>query len=117
MIQSVVPQGAEGMQLLRYVQRAWPMIPGFAVRKAFKMRDVRVNGVREVSECTLHSGDEVKVFLEKKYEDASLDVLFNDGKLIAFVKPKGLPVDRDQDGVGEDTALSRLLKINENTHN
>ena len=39
---------------------------------------------------------------------SSADVLWTDDRLIVAVKPQGLPVDADRDGVGADTLLTRL---------
>ncbi len=111
MLHSVVPEKIDGMKISRYIERAWPLIPGFAVRAALKKRDVRINGERASGDAAVYSGDEIKVFIDKKYEDFSLEILYIDQNLMAFVKPKGLPVDVDQDGIGEDTALSRLKRV------
>ncbi|MBQ3080646.1 MAG: RluA family pseudouridine synthase [Clostridia bacterium] len=113
MLVSKVPDAARNIRLQKYIQRAWPMLPGFAVRNAFKKRDVRVNGERSDGERVLNPGDEVKIFTDKKYEDFSLEILYADEFLVSFVKPKGLPVDLDQDGIGEDTVLTRLRRIYE----
>lgn len=108
MLVSVVPETAPEMTVARYIARAWPLVPAFAVRDAFKKRDVKVNGVRADAEKIVRAGDEIKAYIPDMYAPGAAEVVFSDGFLIAFVKPFGLPVDTDSDGIGEDTALNRL---------
>ena len=110
MILSVVPETAPEMTVSRYIARAWPLVPAFAVREAFKKRDVKVNGTRVNADARVTAGDEVCVYLPDKFAPGGLKTVFADENLIAFIKPCGLPVDADADGIGEDTALSRLQK-------
>ena len=111
MILSVVPETAPEMTLARYISRAWPLVPAFAVRDAFKKRDVKVNGARADAGCIVRAGDEVRAYIPDAYAPGTLKTEFYDGFLIAFVKPCGLPVDADADGIGEDTVLRRLQAV------
>ncbi|MBQ9856465.1 MAG: RluA family pseudouridine synthase [Clostridia bacterium] len=108
MIQSVVPENGGGMTVSKYLCRAFPLLPGFCVRNALKKKDIRINGKRIGTDETVWAGDEIAVYTEKKYEPKPLKVVFEDEALLAFIKPSGLPVDVDQDGIGEDTVLIRL---------
>ena len=72
---------------------------------------MKKNGARIAPADTVRGGDELTLYVNASFP---LDVLFDDGHLLAVVKPQGLPVDVDQDGVGEDTLLSRLRAYNEN---
>ena len=103
-----VPAGVPPMQLERYLRRAWPMLPGQALRQAMKRRDVRVNGVRSGPEAEVRGGDALALYIDVKWLEPEPEVLFSDGRLIALVKPQGLPVDVDREGVGADTLLIRL---------
>lgn len=102
-----VPDGVQSMALARYLSRAYPMLPGFALRDALKKRDVRVNGQKWDGQRPVRGGDELAVYLADKYLTGPLEVLFADGRILAVEKPAGLPVDADGDGVGEDTLLAR----------
>ena len=96
------------MPLERYLRRAWPMMPAHALRDLLKRRDVKRDGVRLGAEETVRGGDALKVYLPERYAPAPPALIYCDGSLAAAVKPQGLPVDADQDGVGADTLLSRV---------
>ena len=106
-----IPRGVPEMPARRYIRRAWPLLPEREVREAFARRDVKKNGARIAPADTVRGGDELTLYVNASFP---LDVLFDDGHLLAVVKPQGLPVDVDQDGVGEDTLLARLRAYNEN---
>ena len=103
-----VPGGVPSMPLERYLRRAWPLAPGRVFREALKARDVRVNGVRTDGRGEVRGGDVLTLYVDDRWLAPPPEVLWTDGRLIVAVKPQGLPVDVDQDGVGADTLLERL---------
>lgn len=106
MLEHVVPRGVPSMPLKRYISRAYPLIGRSALREAFRRRDVKVNAKRCTPDILVCGGDTVTLYLPE--QDFSLQTLFCDGRLLAVAKPQGLPVDVDQQGVGEDTLLRRI---------
>lgn len=111
MIRALVPNGVSGEELSRYLRRAWPMLPGHVLRDVLKRKDVRVNGARSGKGTLLRGGDALEIYADEASFSGTLDVLFDDGRLMAVVKPQGLPCDVDADGVGEDTALRRARRL------
>ena len=105
-----VPDGVPPMPLERYLKRAWPMAPGRVLRQALKGRDVRVNGARTGAEGMVRGGDELALYIDARWLEPEPELLFDDGRLLVAVKPQGLPVDVDRDGVGADTLLARLQR-------
>lgn len=103
-----VPGGLSPMGLEKYLRRAWPMTPGYVFRDALKRRDVRVNGARAGAGDVVRGGDALMLYIDDRWLCPEAEVLFTDERLIVAVKPQGLPVDADRDGVGADTLLSRL---------
>ena len=103
-----VPGGVPAMPLERYLRRAWPMLPGRVVREALKKKDVRVNGARCGAEAIVKGGDALSLYIDARWLEPMPEILFSDDRLIVAVKPQGLPVDADRDGVGADTLLTRL---------
>lgn len=108
MIRHTIPSAVAALPLEKYVRRAWPMLPNHAVRDLMKKRDVKRGGQRLGAEDIVRGGDELVLYLPDKFNPAPAQFVFDDGRLAAAVKPQGLPVDVDQDGVGADTLLSRI---------
>lgn len=111
MIRHVVSMSVSSLPLEKYILRAWPMLPRHAARELIKGRDVKRNGARLGGEDRVRPGDELILYLPEKYNPAPACLAYDDGKLLAAVKPQGLPVDVDQEGVGADTLLTRLRAI------
>ncbi len=110
MIAHTIPEGVPPMALERYLRRAWPLIPGHALRDLCRKKDVRVNGVRSEGKASVRGGDALLIYADPARFEAAADILWTDERLIVAVKPQGLPVDVDQDGVGADTLLARLQR-------
>ena len=105
-----VPGGVPAMPLERYLRRAWPMMPGRVIRETLKKKDVRVNGARCGTEAIVKGGDALSLYIDARWLEPMPEILFSDDRLIVAVKPQGLPVDVDRDGVGADTLLARLRR-------
>ena len=103
-----VPSGVGPMPLEKYLRRAWPLMPGRVLRDALKKRDVKLNGARVGADASVKGGDELALYIPDSWLAPEPEVLFSDDRLIVAVKPQGLPVDADRDGVGADTLLTRL---------
>ena len=108
MIEHRIPEGVRPMPLEKYLRRAWPMMPGHVLRQALKKRDVKVNGVRAGGKDPVRGGDALALYVGAGCMDMAPDILWTDERLIVAIKPQGLPVDVDQDGIGADTLLTRL---------
>ncbi len=108
MKQHQIPAGVPPMELGRYLRRAYPMLPERLLKETLRRRDVRVNGIKCPSEWQVRGGDDIALYIPDDRFDLSLSFAFDDGRLLLPVKPQGLPVDADQDGVGQDTLLTRL---------
>ena len=103
-----VPAEVGPMPLEKYLRRAWPLMPGRVLRDALKKRDVKLNGTRVGADASVKGGDELALYIPDSWLAPEPEVLFSDDRLIVAVKPQGLPVDADRDGVGADTLLTRL---------
>ena len=110
MIGHVIPDAVPAMPLERYLRRAWPLLPGRLLRQLDKNRDVRVNGTKSDGKAVVRGGDHLAIYADPRDFEPAPDILWSDGRLIVAVKPQGLPVDVDRDGVGADTLLTRLAR-------
>ena len=107
MIEHRVADGVQAMSLARYLSRSWPMVPSRAWKDILKRRDVRVNGAKCGGEATVTARDLLKIYIDEKYIDSAIGVIYQDEQLLVADKPSGLPVDVDSDGIGADTLLQR----------
>ena len=110
MIEHTVPAAVPPMALEKYLRRAWPLLPGRVLREILKRKDVRVNGARCDGKAPVRDGDALMIYADDRWFSPAPDILWTDERLIVAVKPQGLPVDVDQDGVGADTLLTRLQR-------
>jgi len=108
MIEHRIPDSVREIPLSKYIARAWPLLPKWALRDAFKKRDIKVNGARQGADFVVRGGDVLNIYIDAKLFAPQLETAFDDGKLIACIKPQGLPVDADRGDVGADTLLKRL---------
>lgn len=114
MIQHKVPMSIPTLPLEKYIARAWPMLPGRAIRELMQRRDVKRGGKRLGAKDIVYPNDELTIYLPDRFLPEPVHLVYNDGKLLAAVKPQGLPVDVDQDGIGADTLLTRLQAVHPN---
>ena len=110
MIEHTIPDAVPAMALEKYLRRAWPLIPARVFRDLYKRKDVRVNGVKSDGRAAVRGGDALLIYADSRWFEPLPDVLWTDDRLIVAVKPQGLPVDADRDGVGADTLLTRLQR-------
>ena len=110
MIRHEVPASVKAEELSRYLRRAWPLLPGHALRDILKNRDVRINGARSGKGAQLRGGDVLEIYGDARWFEPAVEILYDDGHLLAAVKPQGLPSLPDRDGVGADTMESRLTR-------
>lgn len=101
-----VPNSVGAMSLPRYLQRAWPLLPGYAIKK----EDVRLNGARWDGKAAVRGGDLLRLYIQDGYLTGPLRKLYADDRILAVEKPAGLPVDVDDLGIGVDTLLARAVK-------
>ena len=111
MIEHRVPEGADGMPLEKYLRRAWPMLPGHVLRELLQKRDVKRGGRRLGPKDAVGGGETLQIYLPDRWLRPEAEAVFDDGHLLAVVKPQGLPVDVDADGIGADTLLERLRAL------
>lgn len=110
MTEHIVPDGVRRMPVAQYLRRAYPLLPGWVLREAFKRRGVRVNGDRCGSDAMTQARNVIRLYVDEKYLSGECAVLYEDGALLAVEKEAGLPVDVDQGGIGEDTVLARIRR-------
>ena len=87
MISHEVPASLREENLQRYIRRAWPLLPGHVLRELMKKKDVRVNGIKCGKDDSVRGGDLLEIFADSRYFEILAEVIYDDGHLLAAVKP------------------------------
>lgn len=110
-----------GQRADKFLLKACPQLPKTLLYKAFRKRDVKLNGKRIPAETFLQAGDVLQVYLpddcfsEKAQKQPagihlpSPEIIFEDARIAVMRKPSGLPVHADTQG-SPDTMAGRFLQ-------
>ena len=103
--EATVPEGAEGMQAIRYIRQAMPLLPDRAVREAFAARDVKCGGKRVAKDEPVLPGARVQLFSAYTVE---IPVIYEDEAVLLLNKPAGITC--GEDAWGGMTVLSLMTR-------
>lgn len=81
----------QGGTLLNVLSKAFPLLPGFALRKALKNRDIKVNDTRVSQNVQVQAGD--KLLLYTDVADIEIPVVYEDMDCLILNKPQGINTD------------------------
>lgn len=109
-LSSVVPQAVKDMTAAEYLLRAYPMLGKSRVSALLRQRQLKLDSERANADAHVKAGQTLTLYVDGPY-DRGLKYVESEGGVIAFIKPRGLPADVDEYGIGEDTALTRLKLI------
>jgi 23S rRNA pseudouridine955/2504/2580 synthase len=85
-----------------------PDVPQYALREAFKKRDVKVNGQRVGMDAVIEPGAEVQIYTRDLQPKAvEIPVIYQDERLLVVFKPAGVSCEPDAKG---GQTLPQLLK-------
>ena len=119
MIKFVVNKKEEGQTLEKYVKKVLPEAPLSIIYRLFRKKDVKVNGHWQDKKYIISEGEEVSIYItdeqleefKKKQVNITnekiLDwVIFEDDNLLLINKPRGVLVQKDNEG---ETALDDMV--------
>lgn len=119
MFTRTVPPQWDGKRLDRFLFEACPERPGAEILRAFKKRDIKVNGIRSREDAVLHAGDRVDAYLpdasvglstrstagdradagtpdvcggSSAQRNAGPEIAYEDESLLIVIKPQGVAV-------------------------
>lgn len=121
MVEYVITRAESGKKLHRFVRQALPRLPLSGVYKWIRTGKVKVNRRKGRPDLVLQEGDVVQLFVpEEEYEalrkstakfrgvPRDLEVVYEDGDLLAVNKPPGLLTHPDRTE-HKDTLINRVL--------
>lgn len=92
----------------------FPNLSSSTFYKALRKKDIRVNNIRVTENVNIHTGDEIKVFINDNllFKTFSPDIVYEDNNILIVNKPAELEV------VGDDSLTSKLkVSLFSNTPN
>ncbi len=103
--EAIVPLCAEGMQAMRYIRQAMPLLPDRAVRDAFAAKDVKIGGKRAAKNEPVIPGAKAQVYTAYTVE---IPVVYEDDSVLLLNKPAG--INCGEDAWGGMTVLSLMTR-------
>jgi 23S rRNA pseudouridine955/2504/2580 synthase len=110
--EGIIPENLPPMRLDKYLQRALPELPAWAIREAFSRRDVKMDGLRVRPDEPARPGARVQVYGIPEAGTSPLDVVYEDEHILLVSKPAGISVQSDTGGGAtmESLALAHVQK-------
>lgn len=115
-LEIVIPVDLPPMRLDKYLMRALPGLPAWAIREAFSRRDVKMDGLRVKADAQTRPGAPVLIYGVQDIGALPLDVLYEDEYILLVNKPAGISVQADAGGGAtiESLALDHVQKEDPN---
>lgn len=114
LLELVIPDDLPPMRLDKYLMRALPGLPTWAIREAFSRRDVKVDGRRVKADAQTRPGAQVLVYGVREDGELPLHVVYEDEHILLINKPANISVQADSGGGAtiESLALNHVRKEN-----
>ncbi len=115
-----VNEASEGQKAEKFVRKWLSEAPLSYIYKAFRKKDVKVNGHWVKKDAVLHAGDKVRVYLSDEQlsvfsrprpatpRDLDLPIVYEDRHVLIVDKPSGLLVNGDDRG-NKSTLVQKVL--------
>lgn len=112
----IVNSSEDQKRIDRFLTDRFAGVPASAFFKAFRKRNIRVNGKRVGNDFRVHTGDIVEIFIPDEYlnpivrDDPKdrIEILYEDEHIMVVSKPQGIPV--HQDSNREEMVLDQYLQ-------
>lgn len=95
-----------GQRADKFIQKAFPTLPKSLMYKAFRKKDIKINGKWIKADTFLSEGDELSIYLPDDCfntkiftpADDNITVIYEDENIAIIDKDKGIPCQMGQDG-------------------
>lgn len=95
----IVSEKYNNKKLNNFILDSFPNLNKNTLFKALRKKDIRINGKRVSDDVTIHTGDEITIFIIDDFlfgtSSFKIDIVFEDDNIIVFNKPEGLSVTDD----------------------
>lgn len=123
MIEYIIGKNSAGIRADRFLLKA-TSAPSSLIYKAFRKKDVKVNGKWIKEDYVLHEGDVLRIYIKEEFRkekevkecELTAPIMYEDENIIIFNKPAALPCQPDEkhpEGTLADMLKSYLTKKGE----
>lgn len=112
----IVNKKYEEKKLINFLLDNFNNISLNTIHKALRKKDIRVNNIKVSENITLHSGDNVKVFIpdDKLIKTINLETVYEDDNIIIINKPSGIEI-QGKDSLESLTGFKPCHRLDRNT--
>lgn len=106
----IVNNKYDNKKLISFVMDSFPNLNKNTLFKALRKKDIRVNNVRMSSDCLIHNGDEITIYIKDEFllgKSINIDVVYEDDNILVVNKSSNLSVLENNENT---TSLTSILK-------
>lgn len=102
----IVTNNFNGKKLSSFVFYSFPNLAKNTFYKALRQKDIRINGKRINTDCTIYVGDELSIYIADNllFPSINLEIIYEDDNILIVNKPNNIEV------VGENSLTSLINK-------
>lgn len=100
----IVTNNFNGKKLSSFVFNSFPNLAKNTFYKALRQKDIRINGKRINTDCTIYVGDELSIYIADNllFSSINLEIIYEDDNILIVNKPNNIEV------VGENSLTSLI---------
>ena len=91
----IVDEKYNNKKVVNFLMDSFPNLNKSILFKALRKKDIRINNVRISQDTTIHTGDEISIYIVDNYlfnNEVTLNIFFEDDNILVINKPAGLSV-------------------------
>lgn len=102
----IVTNNFNGKKLSSFVFYSFPNLAKNTFYKALRQKDIRINGKRINTDCTIYVGDELSIYIADNllFPSINLEIIYEDDNILIVNKPNNIEV------VGENSLTNLINK-------
>lgn len=93
----IVTQKYNEKKLSRFILDSFPHLSQNVLYKAFRQKDIKINGTRTNKDCIIYYNDEISIYIADNFlvPSIDIDIIFEDDNILVINKPDNLEVTGD----------------------
>lgn len=93
----IVTQKYNEKKLSRFILDSFPHLSQNVLYKAFRQKDIKINGTRTNKDCIIYYNDEISIYIADNFlvPSIDIDIIFENDNILVINKPDNLEVTGD----------------------